>query len=118
VHPDQQEVKHGLLFKAAREISSGMLKPFGDLFPPNHCCFIHAPKNFFVILSPSDETQAPEKLGKIFFGRKNTASIFCFGDSAPVQASPATGWQHSSGLPPCAADHFSQRGMDVDDVDE
>jgi len=39
--------------KAGREISSGMLKPFADLFPPNHCCFIHAPKNFFVTLSPS-----------------------------------------------------------------
>jgi hypothetical protein len=105
------------LFKAAREISSGMLKPFADLFPPNHCCFIHAPKNFFVILSPSDETQAPEKLGKIFFGRKNTASIFCFGDSAPVQASPCNwlaAFQRLSSL----RRRPLQRGMDVDDVDE
>jgi hypothetical protein len=105
------------LFKAAREISSGMLKSFADLFPPNHC-FIHAPKNFFVILSPSDETQAPEKLGKILFGRKNTASIFCFGDSAPVQASPCNWLAAFQRLSSLRRGHFSQRGMDVDDVDE
>ena len=61
----RQKVKHGLLLKAAREISSGMLKPFADFFPPIHPhCFIHAPKDSFVT-SPSGQNVDARKIGKI-----------------------------------------------------
>src|ERR1700732_1286969 len=74
----RQKVKHGLLLKAAREISSGMLKPFADFFPPIHrYCFMHAPKNSFATFSPPrDKTRTPERSGRYSSEEKIPQAFF------------------------------------------
>jgi Serine dehydrogenase proteinase len=71
-----KKIKHGLSFKAIRKISSSMLKPFADFFPPNHCCFTHARRAFSLPFSPFGmKRRRPKSQEHILRKRKNASLL-------------------------------------------